>query len=86
MTPVPAPAPVPASTATNATPQLYSIPAAAKILDVDRTTLYRWIKDGEIPTVQLGHGRGSKTRISDTALAEYIEARTVTSSRRLRLV
>lgn len=49
---------------------LLTIPETAKDLRVGRSTVYRLIKEGALPTVRVGN----VTRIERTALAAFIEA------------
>ena len=52
-------------------PLARSIPAAAARIGVGRTTLYRLIDAGEVPTITIGGRR----LVTETALTEYIAKR-----------
>jgi excisionase family DNA binding protein len=47
------------------------VPEAARRLDVHEQTLYRWCREGRVPTVQLG-GPGAPLRIPERALERWI--------------
>lgn len=52
---------------------LLTIPEAAKELRVGKSTVYDWISDGRIKTVNLAEkGKASKTRIERKALDAFI--------------
>lgn len=53
-------------------PMLLTIPEAARLLAVGRTTLYALIGRGELQAVAIGRAR----RIPRAALQEFVEART----------
>jgi excisionase family DNA binding protein len=55
--------------------RLYSVAAAAELLEVSVSWIYQRIKSGEIAVVELGYGR-AKQRISVPELQRYIDART----------
>lgn len=56
-------------------PRLYSVAAAAELLEVSTDYIYDRIKADDFPVVELGHGR-AKQRISATALQAFIDSRT----------
>jgi excisionase family DNA binding protein len=45
---------------------------AAQRLDVHDQTLYKWIREGRLPSVQLG-GSGAPLRIPERALEQWID-------------
>jgi excisionase family DNA binding protein len=51
------------------TPVAYSIPGAMEVLPVGRTTFFRLIKDGEIPTITIG----TRRLIPRDGLVAYVE-------------
>lgn len=53
-------------------PMLLTIPEAARLLAIGRTTLYSLIDRGELRAVAIGRAR----RIPRSALQEFVEART----------
>lgn len=55
--------------------QLLSVIEVADRLRVHRSTVYDLIARGELRCVDLGHGR-AKTRIRETDLLRFIDART----------
>ncbi len=48
----------------------YSIPNAAKVLDVPETKLWQAVKDRQLRSFKVGRSR----RVSHQALCEYVEA------------
>ena len=55
--------------------QLLTVPETAARLGTSKPYVYGLISRGELPSVNLGHGR-SKTRIAEPALEEWIARRT----------
>jgi len=53
---------------------LYSVAKAAELLDVSTDYVYRAIRDGRLPSVELGSER-AKRRVSAADLERFIEAR-----------
>jgi excisionase family DNA binding protein len=45
---------------------------AAQQLDVHQGTLYRWVREGRVPSIRLG-GPGAPVRISEAALEEWLD-------------
>ncbi|WP_178945933.1 helix-turn-helix domain-containing protein [Kocuria sp. TGY1127_2] len=57
--------------------RLYTVADAAKQIDVSIAYIYKRIKDGSLPYVDLGKGTGrAKTRIRASDLDAFIEERT----------
>jgi excisionase family DNA binding protein len=55
----------------NLTMRLYSISEAARNLGVDRNTLYKWIREKEIPTPKVQFVSGIRLRVwTETQMAE----------------
>ena len=46
-------------------------------LRIDKKTLFKRIQDGDITAVKVGPGRNAGYRISEEALAEFLERNTV---------
>ena len=61
--------------------QLLTVPETAARLGVGRTYVYNLIAHGELPSVDLGHGK-SKVRVAEAALEEWIKRRTRRQSQR----
>jgi excisionase family DNA binding protein len=51
---------------------LLTVNEAAEELLVSRRTIYRYIADGALPTVNIGREGRSRTRVSREALTAYI--------------
>jgi excisionase family DNA binding protein len=49
--------------------QFYSVNRCAAILDVSRSTIFRWIRDGRLEAVRIG----DRTRIEASALDAFID-------------
>lgn len=61
-------------THTTPTERLYSIPTAAELLDVNRATIYRLIRAGRLPHVDISlTGTRRRMRIRATDLHEFIQ-------------
>lgn len=60
--------------------QMLTVPEVAARARVGRATVYRWIAAGLLDRVDVGAGR-AKTRIPESALARYFEARSVAGRR-----
>lgn len=63
------------------TPKLYTLKVAGELLGVSRATIYRLVKSGDLPSVNIGtalddpyHTKGK--RIPADAIEAFIEART----------
>ena len=52
---------------------LLTINEAAEELRVSRRTIYRYISDGALPTVNIGREKRSRSRIAREALDAFIE-------------
>ena len=58
---------------------IYSIPAAAELLECDQTTVYRLIWAGELQTTNIAispQSKKTKQRILGSSIAAYIDRRT----------
>ena len=55
---------------------LLTPPEVAEKLRVSERTLYRWIEQGLIKTIQIGPGRAGVVRIRQTDLDAYLEQNT----------
>lgn len=54
----------------------YSVPKVAELLDVDQSTVSRWITSGKLPAVDVGTGRHCY-RVPESALIAYLDDRRV---------
>ena len=45
-----------------------TVPAAARMLGTDRSTVFRWVKSGKLPAVRVG----ARYRIADADIAAMI--------------
>jgi excisionase family DNA binding protein len=45
----------------------------AKVLDLNRRTVYRWVNSGLLPSIKLGAGHSSAVRIKRSDLDEFLE-------------
>lgn len=61
----------------HATPLLLTVPQAAAMLSLGRTTVYELIGSGELETVVIGRAR----RVPVAAVVEFVEQRSVAAAR-----
>ena len=54
--------------------ELLTIPEAAGLLKVDKSTLYNWMREGRIKAINLGGEGGQSYRIHPTELDRFIRA------------
>lgn len=52
-------------------PVLLRVPEAAERLNVSRASVYRWIHEGRLPAVRLGH-RGAPLRVPADELDDWL--------------
>jgi excisionase family DNA binding protein len=52
--------------------ELLTIPETAKLLKVDKSTLYTWIREGRIAAINLGGEGGQSLRVHQAELARFI--------------
>ena len=55
---------------------------AAQILRMDRRTLVRWARLGQVPTHPMGEGKRKLWRFVEHELLQWVEARRINSERR----
>lgn len=53
--------------------QLWTVDQAAAFLQVERSTIYRWMSDGELPSIRLGK---RARRLDPEKVRAFAEART----------
>ena len=66
---------------TETPPRLLPLRDVAERLSVSRASVYRMVRDGRLPCLQLG-GRGAPLRVNEAALEEWLyDARTEADDR-----
>jgi excisionase family DNA binding protein len=63
------------------TERLLTIPQFAECIGVSRATAYRIVADGLIDRTDVGRGGKPKTRISESALARYVQRHQIAGRR-----
>lgn len=53
--------------------QLWTVDQAAAFLQVERSTIYRWMSDGDLPSIRLGK---RSRRLDPAKVRAFAEART----------